>query len=97
MRLELHAAAETWVRVEGDGKYLYSGVMPPSSARLVEGAARIRVKVGNAGGIEILFNGKPVGSLGPAGQVRTVDFTPDGFKIVVPAPPAPAPTPDDGL
>ena len=32
--------------------------------------------VGNAGGVEISLNGKPIGPIGPRGQVRVVEFTP---------------------
>ena len=37
------------------------------------------VKVGNAGGIEFVFNGEDIGTIGDMGRVRTVSF-PDDFK-----------------
>ena len=38
----------------------------------------------------ILLNGKPIGSAGPKGQVRTLQLTSGGFQIVPPKPAAPA-------
>ena len=53
------------------------------------------MQVGNAGGVEITANGKPVGDIGPKGEVRTIDFTQSGFHIIQPATkPKPKPTPD---
>ena len=42
----------------------------------------------NAGGLEIQWNGKTIGPVGPRGQVRVVVFTPENFQIL----PAAAPT-----
>jgi hypothetical protein len=38
--------------------------------------------VGNAGGIEVRLNGKPIGPIGKSGQVRRVVFTPDNFEVL---------------
>jgi hypothetical protein len=40
------------------------------------------VRLGNAGGVAITANGKPVGPLGRSGQVRIIDFTGGEFKFV---------------
>ena len=44
--------------------------------------------VGNAGGIEVRLNGKPIGPIGKSGQVRVVVFTPDNFEVLPLDPPA---------
>ncbi len=41
-----------------------------------------KVLLGNAGGVEIRFNGNDIGSVGPRGMVRTVEFTRDRFTFV---------------
>jgi hypothetical protein len=43
------------------------------------------VRAGNAGGIQVVFNGKTIGPLGPKGQVRTAVFTRDRYTILEPA------------
>jgi hypothetical protein len=47
------------------------------------------LRLGNAGGVDIQLNGKPLGPAGPEGQIRTVQLTSGGFNIVAPSKPAP--------
>jgi hypothetical protein len=90
VRVELAADEPVWVLVRSDGKYLFSGTLGANESRTFEGASTVLVQLGNAGGVAITLNGKPVGPVGPRGQVRTVQFTSGGFEIVaVPKPPAP--------
>lgn len=95
IRLELHTTAEAWVRVIGDGKNLFSGVLQPSEARVFEGQAWMTLRTGNAGALAVTYNGQPVGELGPPDQVRTVQFTPSGFTFVTAAAPKPQTPPDE--
>jgi cytoskeletal protein RodZ len=85
IRLELRATAEAWVRVISDGKTVYSGVLQPNEARVFEGADSMILRAGNAGALAATYNGKPLGELGPEGQVRTIQFTPSGFQFLTPA------------
>ena len=92
IHLELRATSEAWVRVISDGKTVYSGVLQPNEARVFEGAKSVTLRTGNAAALAATYNGKPLGELGPEGQVRTIQFTSSGFQVVTPAS-APA-TPD---
>jgi hypothetical protein len=38
--------------------------------------------VGNAGGLEMTVNGKSVGPIGPHGEIRLLELTPAGARIV---------------
>jgi hypothetical protein len=40
------------------------------------------VRVGNAGGLNILLNGNPIADLGKHGQVREVVFRNGSYKVV---------------
>ena len=62
--------------------------MDPHTSRTVEGVRDVMLRLGNAGGVSILWNGKPIGAAGPKGQVRTLQFTSGGFQIVLAKPPA---------
>ena len=44
-----------------------------------------------AGDVVTALNGKPIGSAGPKGQVRNVQFTSGGFQIESPKPAVAAP------
>jgi cytoskeleton protein RodZ len=74
-----------WISLVSDGKQVFAGVLQPGEVKTVGGKELARLKVGNAGGIEVTYNGRPIGAVGPRGQVRTVVFRPDGFEIVKPA------------
>jgi hypothetical protein len=90
VRVELTADEPVWVLVRTDGKYLFSGTLGAKESRTFDAANTVLLRLGNAGGVTIALNGKPVGSVGPKGQVRTVQFTSGGFEIVpVAKPPAP--------
>jgi cytoskeleton protein RodZ len=90
VRVEVTADESVWVLARSDGKYLFSGTLGAKESRTFEAASTVLLRLGNAGGVTITLNGKPVGPVGPRGQVRTVQFTSGGFEIVaVPKPPAP--------
>jgi cytoskeletal protein RodZ len=86
--LELVASEPTWVQLSSGGKTVYSGTLQPSEPRQFAVTENARLLTGNAGALEVRMNGRPVGVLGPKGQVRTVVFTNDSFQI---APPKPRP------
>ena|SRR5271157_2805123 len=82
VRVQVTADDTVWVLARGDGKYLFSATLEPNQSRTVEANESVLLRLGNAGGVTISLNGKPIGSVGPKGQVRTVQFTSGGFQIV---------------
>jgi cytoskeleton protein RodZ len=84
--LNLMAREATWLSVSSEGKRLFSGVLAANQSKTVEGKESATMKVGNAAGLEVRFNGKLLGPLGGRGQVLVVLFTPDKFEIVPPIP-----------
>jgi hypothetical protein len=86
--VELTADEPVWVLVRSDGKFLFTGTLSAKESRTFEAARTVLLQLGNAGGVTITLNGKPVGPVGPRGQVRTVQFTSGGFEIVPVAKPA---------
>ena len=80
-----------WVLARTDGKYAFSGTIEPNQTRTVDAKGTVILRIGNAGGVTITVNGKPIPSVGPKGQVRTIQLTSGGFQIVAPAKPSPTP------
>ncbi len=89
VRVKLTAQEPVWVRASNNGKYMFSGTIEPSQTKEIDVPGQVELLVGNAGGINIELNGKPIGLLGPKGQIRTVQLTSGGFNIVLPKPAAP--------
>lgn len=85
VRIQFVAAEPTWVSVRSEGKLLFAGTLQPKETRLVEAAGTTQLRIGNAGGVEISVNGKPVGPLGPRGQIRIVQISGDSVQITAPA------------
>ena len=82
VHVEISAEEAVWVLARTDGKYSFSATMEAHSTRTVEGVKDVTLRLGNAGGVTIALNGKPVGPVGPRGQPRTIQFTSGGFQIV---------------
>jgi cytoskeleton protein RodZ len=87
LRVGLSADEKTWISISTDGKNVFSNALEPHETRVVEASEKVRLLIGNAGGVEISLNGKPIGPVGPRGQIRIVELTPAGFQIVPRKPP----------
>lgn len=77
VQLQLIATEDTWLRIKIDEK-------PPKEILLRQGETisrrgdwNIEMTVGNAGGLEILHNGKNLGHLGESGKVLHLSISPE--------------------
>lgn len=72
-----------WVQVIADGEYIFMRdgrtFEPSEPVQVWTAQQEMEIKMGNPAGIELTFNGKKLGPLGPAGIVKTVKFKPDGM------------------
>ncbi len=94
VKVEIKTADEpVWVLARTDGKYAFSGTLEPNQTRTVDADGTVLLRLGNAGGVAITVNGKPIPVVGPKGQVRTVQLTSGGFQIVAPPKPSAPGTP----
>ncbi|MCW5979999.1 MAG: DUF4115 domain-containing protein [Bryobacteraceae bacterium] len=90
----IEAKESTWVRITSGNQHLFSGVLEPNETKRLYGLENARLVVGNAGGLEILSNGKPIGPIGNRGQVRVILITPEGAEISTPKPKPSASAPE---
>jgi len=93
VRVELVVAQPVWIRARQDGHTVFEGELEPNQVRTIAANSEVTLRLGNAGGVTILLNGKPIPPAGPEGQIRTIQLTSGGFQIVPPAAPAPASAP----
>jgi cytoskeletal protein RodZ len=82
VELALTATEETWLSVSSDGTPVFSGLLEANQTKTIEGKEFAKLRVGNAAGLEVRLNGKPLGPLGSHGQVRDMAFTSDKFQFV---------------
>ena len=93
LQVTLNATDDAWVSITADGKSQFVGVMKAGEKKDFEASQKVKLVAGNAGALDIFFNGKPIDAIGPKGQVRVVDFTPEGAHVVPRILPNPAPLP----
>jgi transcriptional regulator with XRE-family HTH domain len=91
IHLELSAIEPTWLSLTSDGKPAYKGILETAATTVLDSQDRARIHLGNAGGVNVLFNGKALGALGKRGQVRIIEFTAAGYREIVLPTPAAAP------
>jgi|GEM_PF-1672270 len=65
----------TWISVELDGKEAFTGVVGRGQKMFWEADKRIKIKAGNAGGVKVAVNEKPLGLLGAKGSVVEKEFS----------------------
>lgn len=78
--VSIRATKPAWISVTADGKHMMSLNLTPSDAKSIRARNTILLLTGNAGGVDISFNGKPIPALGGDGEVRKATFTPGGIQ-----------------
>ncbi len=76
--VDIQAHEESWVSYTADGKTHSSELLTAGSQRSIPARKEIVLKLGNAGGVDLRFNGKKINSGGEFGEVKTVTFGPGG-------------------
>jgi cytoskeleton protein RodZ len=74
----IKAKEDAWISVVADGRRVSHGTLRANKQRFVRADKEIIITTGNAGGLEMSFNGKPLGAIGSESEARTLMFTPAG-------------------
>jgi len=70
-RVHLQAISETWVQVtDSDGSLLLTRVLKPGDIFMAPNRPGLKLMTGNAGGLQIILDGKTLSRLGEKGIVR---------------------------
>lgn len=67
--LKVQATEMTWLRIQSDDLPDVEALLQPMETATWTARHQFKITVGNAGGAEISFNGKPLGVLGKSGEV----------------------------
>jgi cytoskeleton protein RodZ len=78
--ISVKATEDSWISIVADGKPKVEGILSAEKQRSVTAGKELVLVTGNAGGIEVSYNGKPIASLGKKQQRRRVTFTAQGMR-----------------
>jgi cytoskeleton protein RodZ len=87
--ISLKARDEVWVSLALDGKPSAESTLMPGQSMKVHASNQVILKIGNAAGLAVSFNGQTVPVSGAEGEVRTLTFTPSGLQAPDPVAPQP--------
>ncbi len=75
----VRAREDAWVSIVADGKSVMQRVLIANKNKLVKAGRQVVLRTGNAGGIDVTFNGRPLGSIGNENEPRTLTFNATGL------------------
>jgi cytoskeleton protein RodZ len=81
LSLEIAAQDPSWIRVEADEKSANPGeILQSGMTRKYTAQNKLIISAGNAGGLMLKLNDKPMKAIGKSGQVREIVITPETAK-----------------
>jgi cytoskeletal protein RodZ len=91
LSLQLKAIEETWLSLQADDQSGKEMILKPGEGIAIQASDRILMKLGNAGGLDMALNGKPLGKSGRSGEVVTLIVTSEGVEVKRQEKPKPQP------
>lgn len=77
--VSVKAREDSWVSIVADGKSVMQRVLSADKRKKIKAGKSLILRTGNAGGIEVTFNGRPLGALGNENEPRTLTFNAAGL------------------
>jgi hypothetical protein len=85
--LQLKAVEETWVSLQVEGQSEKEMTFKPGEGTSIQASNKIRMIIGNAGGLDLILSGKPLDKFGKSGEVVTLTITSQGVEVKRPEKP----------
>lgn len=82
LNVVLTTTREVWIRALADGRRVFERTFEPGQRQKIEAENAVRLRVGNAGGLDVKLNGRSLEPIGPLGHVREVVITTDGMEVL---------------
>jgi cytoskeleton protein RodZ len=79
-RIVVRATGKAWIVVKDGTKPVVNALFNKGDVYNAPDHGGLTLRTGSAGSVEVTVDGKPVPSLGPVGQIRTVPLDPDKLK-----------------
>lgn len=77
--VSVKAKEDSWVSIVADGKSVMQRVLAADKHKKIKAGKTLILRTGNAGGIEVSFNGRSLGALGNENEPRTLTFNATGL------------------
>jgi cytoskeleton protein RodZ len=74
------ANRQSWLASQADGVSHTQRMLGPNTEATFHARTTLKLVIGNAGGVEISFNGKPLSFAGEENKSKTLVFTPEGLQ-----------------
>ena len=78
--VQIKAREDSWVAITADGREIMQDTLAASEQKSIGAREEIVIRTGNAGALDISFNGKELPSQGAYNQVKTLTFDPNGQR-----------------
>jgi cytoskeletal protein RodZ len=79
--LHLKAIERTWVNYQADNRSEEDMILIPGEGISVQASNQIRIIIGNAGGLDLILNGKVLNKYGMSGEVVRLIITSQGVEV----------------
>ena len=81
LSLQIKAIEETWVSLRVDDQSEKEMTFKPGEGISVQASNQLRIIIGNAGGLHLILDEKPLDKFGKSGEVVTLIFTSQGMEV----------------
>jgi cytoskeleton protein RodZ len=77
--VQVKAKEDSWISIVADGRSVMERTLAADKQKKIKAGKLLILRTGNAGGIEVSFNGVPLGPLGNENEARTLTFNATGL------------------
>jgi len=81
--VHIKARKDAWVSITADGRKQSEETLIGGAEKSIRAANQIIVRTGNAGALDLEFNGQKLPTQGAYGEVKTLEFGPSGLEVTV--------------
>jgi cytoskeleton protein RodZ len=78
--VQIKVREDSWVAIRADGKPIMQDTLAAPAEKAIEARSEVIIKTGNAGALDISFNGKQLPPQGAFSQVKTLTFDSNGLR-----------------
>ncbi|MCF6271109.1 MAG: DUF4115 domain-containing protein [Melioribacteraceae bacterium] len=82
LSLKINAIDTAWFRIIIDNQKNDEFILYPNRSKVLRAESEINLLLGNAGGIELILNGKNLNFTGKKGEIRNISIDADGFHYI---------------